>query len=298
MKNTEIITINSISAIPYSFKDERLAKATQSIVSIYNDAAKYADIKNREIAKILADVADKRSYEADGFKSVADYAHFSFGIARQNAYALATAGKVYNDKKAHPELQAMTPSKIAELSALAPADLTAALDAGKINHTTTQKDLREFANQVKSDPNSETSRSLPAEKAEVIRRFVVRACIPTLTEEQIDTYSSPKTTDDWDEYFTSYVSKVSPLTPVEMVKLPKGKVLMDGKNVTVNRTVYFNRNFSIVVELFPYTIPKSKKTSKKSITVPKYTKEELLSMLSELEGPHENDEEVAERLSK
>lgn len=279
MKSTEIININSLNTILPAFKDERLAKATEFIIKIYNDAAKYADIKNREIAKILADVAEKKSYEADGFKSVADYANSTFGIGRQNAYALATAGKIYNDETAHPELQAMSPSKIAELSSLAPTDISAALDAGKITHSTTQKDLREFANEIKSDPNSETFKSIPNEDPIVLPRFVVRACIPTLTDEQIDTYSAPKTMEDWDEHFTSYVSETSPLTPVEMVKLPKGKVLMDGKTVTVNRTVYFNRNFSIVVEFFPYVTPTTKKKAKKL----KYTKDQLRAMLDQAE---------------
>lgn len=280
MKATEIITLNPITAASRTFKDDRLTKATQRISSIYTDAAKYADTKNREIAKILADVADKKAYEADGFKSVADYAATVFGIARQNAYALANAGKVYNDKTAHPELQAMSPSKLSELAAVDTKAVSAALDAGEITHETTQKALREFAEKSKKD--SET------EKAVVVDMFTARPCVPSLTEEEADNFAAAKTLDDWDDYFTQYVADSTPnyckISPVEIIKLPKGKLSPDSKKSVVNRRLYCNRNFSIVVEFFKYTAPTPKNT-----TVPRYTKEQLLAMLAEMErGEKEN----------
>lgn len=284
MKATEIITLNPITAAARTFKDDRLTKATQRISSIYTDAAKYADAKNREIAKILADVADKKAYEADGFKSVADYASTVFGIARQNAYALANAGKVYNDKNSHPELQAMSPSKIAEIASVDSKAVNAALEAGEITHETTQKALREFAEKAKND--SETA------KAVVVAMFTARPCVPSLTEEEADNFAAAKTLDDWDDYFMQYVADATPnyckISPVEIIKLPKGKVDPDAKKSTVNRRLYFNRNFSIVVEFFTYTAPKPKPS--KSSPAPKYTKEQLLAMLAEME----NGEKTAE----
>lgn len=284
MKATEIITLNHITAAARTFKDDRLTKATQRISAIYTDAAKYADSKNREIAKILADVADKKAYEADGFKSVADYASTVFGIARQNAYALANAGKVYNDKAAHPELQAMSPSKLAELAAVDPKAVNAALEEGKITHDTTQKALREFADNAKADKEGE--------KPVVLDMFTARPCIPSITEEEADNFAAAKTLDDWDDYFMQYVADSTPnnckISPVEIIKLPKGKIDPDSKKSTVNRRLYFNRNFSIVVEFFIYTAPKPK-TSKNS-PIPKYTKEQLLAMLAEMENSEKNEE--------
>lgn len=276
MKNTEIITLDTINTNLPTFKDERLTKATQRITAIYNDAAKYADAKNREIAKILGDVASKESYKADGFKSVADYANTIFGIARQNAYALASAGKIYNDKNAHPELQAMSPSKIAELSAVNTKVLNAALEAGEITHDTTQKALREFADKAKSDKEGE--------KSEVLDTFTARPCIPALSEEQADTFASGKLLDDWDDWFMSYVASVSPDSPVEIIKLPKAKVTPGSKKSTVNRRLYVNRGYSIVVEFYKYTAPKAAKP-----TAPKFTREQLLAMLAEMEDGEKSD---------
>ena len=273
MKTTEIITINPIEITTPTFKDDRLKKATERITAIYTDAAKYAETKNREIAKILADVADKKAYEADGFKSVADYAATIFGIARQNAYALANAGKVYNDNNAHPELKKMSPSKIAELSAVEPKALTAALEAGTITHETTQKSLREFADKAKAENDKKD------ETPVVLDMFTARPCVPLISDEQADTFASPKTIDEWEQWFIDHVATVSPESPVEVVKLSKGKVDTSASKATINRRLFFNRGYSIVVEFFKYKNPTSPKTPSK----PKFTKEQLLAMLAEME---------------
>lgn len=273
MKNTEIITMSTINIDNRVFKDDRLAKATQRIRAIYNDAYKYADSKNREIAKILGDIAEKKSYEKDGFKSVADYASSVFGIATQNAYALARAGKVYNDDKAHPELKAMSPSKIAELATVDSSKLAKALDDGKITHNTTQKELREFADKTKQEKENI--------KPEVLDTFTARPYVSIISDEQAESFSIPRTMDEWDDWFITTVSSASPETPVEIVKLPKGKVNEEAKKATVNRVLYFNRGFSIIVEFYKYVSEKSKSTKPK---VQKFTKEELQAMLSELEA--------------
>lgn len=276
MKATEIITLNTITAAVQTFKDDRLTKATQRISAIYNDAAKYADTKNREIAKILGDVADKKAYEADGFKSVADYASTVFGIARQNAYALANAGKVYNDKDAHPELQAMSPSKLAELAAVDTKAVNAALEAGEITHDTTQKALREFADKAKADKEGE--------KPVVLDMFTARLCCPIVDEETADTLSMGKTLDEWDDYFMGYVANAIPvelpISPLEIIKLPKGKVDPTATKSTVNRRLYCNKYFSIVVEFYTYKATASKSSKP---AAPKLTKEQLLAMLAEME---------------
>lgn len=276
MKNTELITLDNINTNFPTFKDDRLNKATQRIITIYSDAAKYADSKNREIAKILGDVSDKKAYSADGFKSVADYASSIFGIARQNAYALANAGRVYNSKDAHPELKAMSPSKLAELSNVDAKKLSAALESGEITHETTQKALREFAD--KSKPVAAN------ENQEVLDIFTARPCVPALNEEQKDTFSSGKLLDDWDDWFMGYVSSVSPDSPVEIIKLPKAKVNSDSKKATVNRRLYVNRGYSIVVEFYKYTAPKASKP-----TDTNFTKEQLLAMLAEMEDGENSD---------
>lgn len=274
MKATEIITLNHITA--RTFKDERLTKATQRISSIYTDAAKYVDTKNREIAKILADVSDKKAYETDGFKSVADYASAVFGIARQNAYALANAGKVYNDTNAHPELKAMSPFKIAELSAVDTKAVNAALEAGEITHNTTQKDLREFADNAKTDKEGE--------KPVVPNKFTARPCLVAVDDKLRDTFSMDKLESDWDDWFVDYVSSISPNGEVEIVKLPKSKLDPKSNKVPSLRKLYFNREFAIAVEFFKYTAPKVTKPA-----APKFTKEQLIAMLAEMEDSDKSE---------
>lgn len=276
MKATEIITLNPITAAARTFKDERLTKATQRITAIYADAAKYADTKNREIAKILGDVADKEAYKADGFKSVADYASAVFGIARQNAYALANAGKVYNDKNAHPELQAMSPSKIAELAAVDTKAVNAALEAGEITHDTTQKALREFADKAKADKEGE--------KPVVLDTFTARPCVTFVDDKSADTFQQNHTIEEWDDYFMEFVENSAPGSPIEIVSLKKLETHDSNVKRIAQRRLYMNRTYSIVVEFYKYTAPKATKPA-----TPKFTKEQLLAMLAEMEDGEKSD---------
>lgn len=277
MKATEIITLNPITAASRTFKDERLAKATQRITAIYTDAAKYADTKNREIAKILGDVADKEAYKADGFKSVADYASTVFGIARQNAYALANAGKVYNDKNAHPELQAMSPSKIAELAAVDTKAVISALEAGEITHDTTQKALREFADKAKADKEGK--------KPVLLDTYTARLCVTFVDDKTADIFQQNRTIEEWDDYFMELVENVAPGSPIEIVRLKKLETHDSNVKRIAQRRLYMNRTYSIVVEFYKYTAPKATKPAS-----PKFTKEQLLAMLAEMEDGEKSDE--------
>lgn len=276
MKNSEIITLNnydSTLAIP-TFKDDRLNKATQHIATIYRDASKYAETKNREIAKILAEVADKKSYESDGFKSVADYAMSTFGIARQNAYALANAGKVYNDKSANTELQAMTPSKLAEIAAVSPDIVSDAISSGAISKNSTQSELREFAskNRVSNDPT----------KPVVLDKYTAHVCAMSTNTIGGDELNIPKILDDWDDYFMGIVQNVARDQPIEVIKLPNGKVDPNAKKSTVLRKLYLAHSYCLAVELYKHVEPKSN-TKDKTKKSPKFTREQLEAMLAEMD---------------
>lgn len=264
-----IITITELNpATTRKFKDSRLAEATKRISAIYTDAAKFVDTKNREIASILAEVMEAKSYEKDGFKSVGDYAKEVFGINRQNAYSLAAAGKVYNDKNAPAALKAMTPSKLAEVAKVPTETLTKAIEDGKITADTTQKDLRDFA----------AAASGKADKVEVLNNYTARPCAPSVSERDVDTYSTARTMPEWEDYFMAYMQSLAPSRAPEIIKLPKTTVPgnHDAKKATVERRLFTSDNFSLVVEF--YTAKPEPKPSK-----PKFTKEQLLEMLAELE---------------
>ena len=267
--SNQIITITELTpATSRKFKDPRLAEATKRIAAIYTDAAKFVDTKNREIASILAEVMEAKSYEKDGFKSVGDYAKEVFGINRQNAYSLASAGKVYNDKNAPVALKSMSPSKLAEVAKLPTETLTKAIEDGKITADTTQKDLRDFASSVTAKTN----------KVEVLDNYTARPCTAFVSERDADTYNTARTIPEWEDYFMDYMQAQSPARTPEVIKLPKTTTPNnpDAKKATVERRLFTSDNFSLVVEF--YTVKPEPKPSK-----PKFTKEQLLEMLAELE---------------
>ncbi len=235
----ELITTTNMSIADRKFKDERLTKATQRIAAIYSDAVKYAETKNREVSMILADIKVKKAYEKDGYKSVADYASDVFGINRQNAYALATAGEVYNDPNAHAELKKMTPSKVAEVAKLDKPELDKALNEGKISAATTQKDLREFVS---------SQRKPKDDKPEVLDEYNVTISgpvPPTLSESIKDLHIIP----EWDEIFTAALKAGGPQREVEIIKLPKvAPIGMTLAKPTIQRKLYTCDTYSIVVE--------------------------------------------------
>lgn len=252
------------------FKNKELQEATARIASIYQDAAKFAETKNREIASILANIMDKEAYKDDGFRSVGDYAHEVFGLNKQNAYALAAAGKIYNDENASEVLKSMTPHKLAEVSRVDRKELDKAIEDGTISPETSQKDLRAFAAAVKD-------KEAPAK---VVPQFTAHPCQAFISEQDADTYSLPKTIEEWDDFFTDRLTDMQPSRPVEAIKLPKATIIAStGKEIKYARRLYVSDLFSLVVEFHPYAAPKGPK----KVAGPKYTKEALLKMLAELE---------------
>lgn len=102
MKN-EIITTeqeNTIIAAPV-FSDKRLNAATKKITKYANSIR----TNYYGIAKCLAEVADNKYFEADGFKNAAEYAETTFGIKRAQAYNLIRIGRDYTT----PELTSNLP---------------------------------------------------------------------------------------------------------------------------------------------------------------------------------------------
>lgn len=247
MTNNTMISVSTINTTLPTFVDDRLNKATQRIISIYTDAAKYADNKNRELAKIFSDVAEKKAYEKDGFKSVADYANTIFGIKRQNAYALASAGKIYNSPDAPDELKAMSPSKLAEISSLNRDKVVKAITDGTINKDTTQKDLREFASKIRENEKenkSETNEEVKNRKESV---YMVKVCAECF--EYLEAGRNVETEATWDAYFNEYFQKQIgkswdkklEIIPIAPVRNEEGKIIK-------RRKVYITQFDSFVVE--------------------------------------------------
>ena len=282
--SNEIITMNALTiAEKLTFKNEALSKATTDILQIYNDAMTYADAKNRQIASILATVKAEQSYKEDGFTSVADYASKTFGIKKQNAYALADAGEVYNDDTASEKLKAFSPSKLAEITRVDRAALETAVESGRITPTTTQKDLREYAKEAA--PSKDT-------KAEVVDTFDARpltVCM-ALPEALANVFKmGPMTIEEWVDAISKVVNENGRF-PCETIKLSKAAALIKGELGTkkvVERRLFITHDFSLAVE---FTHHKRDMELVKKPKVPKLTREELLALLAEMDETDGYDE--------
>lgn len=288
---TELITIAQASVEVKEFKDERLTQATAKIARIYSNALKYADEKNREISTVLAEVAEQKSYEKDGFKSVADYAYKTFGIARQNAYALANAGKVYNDETTPDSIKEFSPSKLVELNGVARETIEQAIQDGTISKDTTQKGLRDFAKANRQDKKES--------KTVVLEKYTARICTTFITEELEAELSKGRIMEDWDTFFKSYCTNElsKDESDVEIVKLPKGYAFPDAKKATIERKLYFNKGISVVVEFRTYVptinVPK-KEEQKQTFTIEQLQEMLAAAMAAQAENSGDGFEENAE----
>lgn len=237
----ELISITTVSLSNVEFKNPVLAKATKRIMAIYTDAAKYAETKNREIAKILGDVAKQKAYLEDGFLSVAEYANETFGIQKNNAYKLANAGKVYNSAEAPAALKEMSPSKLAEIASLPRETVAKGIESGEISQNKTQKELREFASSKKEEKKAKTESK--------VKKFVARACSndPAL-ETGLLLEGGARSLEEWDERFLEYVKgdgeAFSQTLPTFKVPKRQGS----DEYITIRRKVYYSRSNSVVIE--------------------------------------------------
>lgn len=229
MKNEMMSLIPMNTALP-TFKSSALQKATNKIINIYTDAAKYADRKNREIAKILADVAESKAYEEDGFNSVSDYASVIFGMKKANAYALASAGRIYNNPDIPASMKELSPSKLAELSRLDTETVVKAIESGEISKDNTQKELREYVSSMKP--------AITREKKEKL--YTANPHVPTSDVSRF--IDSPATLEWWDDRYIKVMSELNGDTQV--IKLPS-----DGK---ILRRLYLSATASLVIDFEEY----------------------------------------------
>lgn len=277
-------TSNTLLAITYqprTFTNPALNKATERIAKLYLDAKNYAEDKNRTLASILAEVKVKELYKDDGFSSVADYAEATFGIKRANAYTLASAGEVYNDKTASENIRSLTPSKLFEVINVPREELEKDMADGVITSSTTQKDLRDYANQKKQSN----------EKPVVLDRFTAYPWTRDLSMEMVDFFSLPRTMGEWEEGIKQFVRPENKKDDdVEVIKLPKAiypGATENDKTPTLPRLMFHCAGewAYLVVSFEKYKAPKSKATGKK----PKgaMTQEQLHDLLATQPGATE-----------
>lgn len=279
----DLITVNAeyMSNNKFNFKDARLTEAANQIQSIALNATDYAATVNRQIASILGQVKTDKSYETDGFKSVAEFAEHVFGIKRAAAYQLAAAGEVYNSPDSPETLKQMTPANLAELSTVPADKLNAAIADGTITAQSKQSELREFAQANKDKPDSA-----------VVKTYDPNHVGGTLPVEIDLTEFPPDTIDGFKAAFSNRLMDCGAHN-VEVIDLKKSvpaSYIVSGKpfdNVTPNtrRTLFIYDNTPIIIEYHEHN-PKSSKKSKsgkvKTFNINDLTPEQRAELLAQL----------------
>lgn len=273
-------TLLAITYQPHNFINPALNKATERIAKLYLDAKNYAEDKNRTLASILADVKVKELYKDDGFSSVADYAEATFGIKRANAYTLAAAGEVYNDKTSSENIRSLSPSKLFEVINVPRAELEKDMADGVITSSTTQKDLREYATKKKEAAGD--GRSV------VLDRFTAYPWTRELTVEMVEFFAPPRTMGEWEEGIKKFVRPdYKNDDEVEVIKLPKTVypgATENGKTPNLPRLMFHCAGEwpYLVVSFEKYKAPKVKSAGKKNKGA--MTEEQLRDLLSNQPG--------------
>lgn len=263
-----IIVVNQTESMP-TFKNAALADATKRIKDIIKSAFEYAEEKNTEISKILGKVKVEKSYVDDGYKSVDDYAQKVFGINRSSAFAMAAAGEIYNSDTSPESLKKLSYSKLAELARADKDAVEKALSDGTITPETTQKALRDFANQHKAksvDDASGGASDAPLE-ANVEKTYKVRVLSDFMAlnllydgvvevEQYWDTQLSNAAFEGPEqEQYTVGDMKVyhnASFRKAEILKLPKCQHYLtpNSKKKPVMRKAYVTDVYAIVAEFY------------------------------------------------
>lgn len=146
MNEIQNVTIHAPAS--FTFKNKKLNEISITIAKIGESMTS----NNREIAKLLGEVKKDELFKEDGFKSVAEYAETTFGIAKSLSYQLAKVGERFylaNSDAAKKAASMLPPSNLAEIANMTDEQIGKAIEAGEISETSTQKKLRDVAAGVK-----------------------------------------------------------------------------------------------------------------------------------------------------
>lgn len=276
-KNTTSMMIPEVANLAYKefteFKNPALNAYATNIARIYSDVSAYATEKTTQLAITYSELKETKAYEDDGFKSVADFAEQVFGTKRSYAYMLASAGDLYRNPEIHAGLKSLSPTKAAEISALPVDTINEAYEAGTISEDMTQKELRKFRDDTTSKGELKFDAPLPLYKARLVSDIIPEGLLVTLSE--------PYIMDEWDDIICEYIiDEFRPARAPEVIKLPKCQPvdLPNADKKTVQRKLYITESVSYVIEFYKY------EERRVSIEKPKFTREQLLAMLEQMDS--------------
>ena len=241
IKTPAALDLSRIKNVALLKESTQLSKLQEEAISGAMSTIANIEAIRRKQAVILDRIQRAKLYEKDGFKSLAEYAE-GIGLEKSNAHALAAAGKVYNDKDAPEKLKALSPSKLAAISATLKADKEQVYSdaiAGKLDDMT-QKQLKDYASAVK---NSKTSG-----KTEVVKTYTATDHTGTqFTPEDDNSPNGDYTIGELEKAFSDMG---------ELVKLPKGKVSPDSDKATLMRYLSIVDGVPTIYTLHEFTAPR------------------------------------------
>ena len=250
--STPAVILENGMTVPATFEFKSPALTASAEVIARNAIDMKENVK--AIASELGKIMTSKSYEEDGYKSVADFAEKVFNIGRSQAYAWAEVGaKFLNADSESAKVVASLPlANAAVVASLTDEEVQNGVKSGKITANSTQADLKAYKEEVKAsrpvDPKAE-SKVLPM--FEYIAFFGNRAIPSVSSMLEVD-------------ISTSVSSAVGYSTIIEEVKLPDIKPETKGTPATKRRLIIFDDNGNPAPVLVEYRMKKSPaKTSTK-----------------------------------
>lgn len=134
----------------FNFKSDTLTALATRIATAGVMVGQTVTAANIEIAKALAEVESSKAYELDGYKSASDFAKQVFNLNPSNASQYIGAAKQFYNRPENADIIAAlgakaTPSNLYEFRGCNPDTIRKAIEEGAITSSSTQKDIRAWA---------------------------------------------------------------------------------------------------------------------------------------------------------
>lgn len=249
MANTEIIIRNDTK-----FKSEDLNNAVKSFDKFFSGINK----NWRDACILMHRLADGKKYEADGFKSIAEFAE-TIGIEKSTAHKMADAGMVYDSKV--PAIAQFADkagyTKAAKVASIVKdgksEDLAKAIENGDISSDDTVSDISSW----------KATKAVQAKGDKVLSKFEVHG------------YFGDGRTFHYDAVELENVEEITGLSKVGSFDLVVDYD-KDGKELTHKYTVYANVHTGELVRIMYTKVKKESKAGAKAVK--DLTKEDLIAL--------------------
>lgn len=266
---SDLITINSASINLPSFKSSALAEKAATCARILNGLANSTRLAANDVARILCEIDAGELYKDDGYKSTADFAEKALALKKSTVSTLLGAGKRFLQSDSKNPLPNQTAYNLYYLKDFSDSDIQNAVDAGEITNTSTQADIKKWADEHAAQKSTAEADNKP----KVVTMFkvtyrignVIKVLDNTVAEADIQkvVLESASVTSSNSEYV-----KLSPLKMADGTKVNRAVIIVDdGRDIFGTILVY-------------YKMAKAPKTAKPKAKTANFTVAELEAMLA------------------